>query len=460
MKKMIFSAAAFALVAVSAMAVAPTTASAIPAFARQTGAACLSCHFQEVPALKPFGRAFKMGSFTDVGDQALVEDDNLSIPAVLNASMVVRMSVNHVSGGKTTDASVTSYVIPQDTNFLVAGRIGSNTGAFVEFGGGTGDTGAAFNNFQLMNSWDVGGFKVGLGYANDSFGASSVLEVSNVFGQHSGGVGDVGGQVGAINNSGFTNSISQIGAWIGNDLGYVQFALIAPGGSAGWQGAGTNVTNGGTNVGAKLAKLLRVVATLDVGGWDTVVGFGFVTGKVGKQGTNSSASVNDNKPVNGVTTASEMDLVFVDAQVQGEVGDMSLGVYADYAHAKGKNGGNLLGAQDTATASVAGSTANALGITNVLGASEKFDAYSIRATLEPIAGITLGAGYGYRKTSDNVTTTLQPKHQVFSVAGSYQLYQNSIISLNFTNDKASGDTATLANNFSLKTTTLDWLTLM
>jgi len=452
MKKMIFSAAAFALVAASSIALAPTTASAIPAFARQTGAACLSCHFQEVPALKPFGRAFKMGSFTDVGDQALIEDDSLSIPAVLNASMVVRMKVQHVSGGLATDASTTTYEIPADANFLVAGRIGSNTGAFVEFGGGSGDTGTGFNNFQLMNSWDVGGFKVGLGFADDSFGGSSVMEVSNVFGQHSGAVGGLG-DVSAINNSGFTNSISQIGAWIGNDLGYVQFALIAPGGSAGWAGSGASATQATVNVSTKLAKLVRVVATLDVGGWDTLVGVGFVTGKVGKQG----GRPNHDPVISGVTTDSEMNLVFVDGQIQGDVGDMSLGVYADYAHANGKNNGNLLGAQDSATAPVTGSAANALGITQVLGINQSFDAYSIRATLEPITGITVGAGYGYRKTTDDITTNNQPKHQVFSIAGSYQLYQNSIISINFTNDKASGTTAQDNN---VKTTTLDWLTLM
>jgi len=446
MKKMIFSASAFALVAVSAISLAPTTASAIPAFSRQTGAACLSCHFQEVPALKAFGRAFKMGSFTDVGDQALVEDDNLSIPAVLNASMVVRGNAVHTSGG--TAASTTTYTIPADTNFLVAGRVGSNTGAFVEFGGGIGDTGGAFNNVQLMNSWDVGGFKVGLGFADDGFGGSSVLEVSNVFGQHSGGVGDVGGAVGAINNSGFTNSITSIGAWVGNDLGYVQFALIAPGGSAGWTvgaspDSGINATGGTVNVGLKLAKLVRAVATLDVGGWDTLVGFGVVTGKVGR--TNATA-----------LTEAEMNMVFIDGQIQGDVGDMSLGVYADYAHAKGKANGNILGAQDVITTTGAAST---LANFNSLGSTQKFDAYSIRATLEPITGIVLGAGYGYRKVTNDTAGTSEPKHQVFSIAGSYALYQNSIISLNFTNDKTSGLT-TSTDNFNNKVTTLDWVTMM
>ena len=229
MKKMIFSAAAFALVAVAGMALAPTTASAIPAFARQTGAACLSCHFQQFPALTPFGRAFKRGAFTDVGSEALVEDDNLSIPAVLNASMQVRANAIHTSGGGST--STTVYNIPTDANFFVAGRIGAHTGAFIEFGGGAGDTGTSFNNVQLINSWDVGGFKVGLGFADTSFGADSLTHVSNVFGQQSGAVGDIGSDVSAINNSGFTNEMTALGTWIGNDLGYIQFALIAPGGS-------------------------------------------------------------------------------------------------------------------------------------------------------------------------------------------------------------------------------------
>ena len=142
------------------------------------------------------------------------------------------MNIVHQSGGGA--ASTTSYNVPTDTAFMVAGRVGSNTGAFVEFGGGNGDTGTAFNNVQLMNSWDVGGFKVGLGWADTSFGGDAVMNVSNVYGQHSSAVGDIGGTVSAINNSGFINEMTAIGAWVGNDLGYLQVALVAPGGSAGW----------------------------------------------------------------------------------------------------------------------------------------------------------------------------------------------------------------------------------
>lgn len=41
MKKILLSAAAFSLVVASSLALMPTKAEAIPAFARQTGASCL-----------------------------------------------------------------------------------------------------------------------------------------------------------------------------------------------------------------------------------------------------------------------------------------------------------------------------------------------------------------------------------------------------------------------------------
>ncbi|MDQ6972257.1 MAG: hypothetical protein Q9M30_06375, partial [Mariprofundaceae bacterium] len=198
MKKVIFSAAAFGLVAVSSMALAPTTAEAIPAFARQTGAACLSCHFQTFPAINSFGRAFKMGSFTDVGDQALVEDDGLSLPAVLNASVVIRGDYTNTNPSGVT-ASTGVWNIPSETPILIAGRVGTNTGAFVEFGNtgaGTNASSVAVGNWQLINSADIGGFKVGGGAHVSTFGASAVMEISNVFGQHSGKLG--GGNVSAM----------------------------------------------------------------------------------------------------------------------------------------------------------------------------------------------------------------------------------------------------------------------
>jgi len=426
MKKMIFTTAAFALVVVSSIALAPTKTEAFPAFARQTGAACLSCHFQTFPALTPFGRAFMMGSFTDVGDQALIEDEGLSIPAVLNASFEVRGGA--VNTDVTGQSSTTVYNIPDAARLFLAGRIGSNTGAIIMFTGGP--LKPAMNMgptpvWMLLNSWDVGDFKVGLGAHKSPWGGSNVMEVSNVFGHR----GDkLGGQdITAITNAGFTKMTTGIGTWVGNDLGYVQFSLVAP----------ASATTGVTNVGGSFGKLVRAVATLDVGGWDTLIGFGSVTGSAGKGDTSG-----------GLTAVRvPMNLQFVDAQIQGDVGDMSLGIYGDWAHAKGKTSttgsGNFYGgglAQTTAasgafslnttTGAITQAVAATTTGTNTIGS--KFDAYSIRAELEPINRVLVGIGYGYQK---HTAPAGDVTNKIFHLAATYKIYQNFDLNVVYNSEK-------------------------
>ena len=444
MKKVIFSAAAFGLVSVSSMALAPTTAEAIPAFARQTGAACLSCHFQTFPAINSFGRAFKMGSFTDVGDEALVEDDNLSLPAVLNAALVIRG--NYTNTNTTGKASKGVYNIPSETPLLVAGRIGTNSGAFVEFGnaGAGGVTVAAstgttavnngavsVGNWQLLNSFDIGGFKVGVGAHNSGFGGSAVLEVSNVFGQHGGKL--AGADVSAIQGAGFGNSTGAIGAWVGNDLGYVQFALVAP----------SSAFGGGLNIGTTTGKLVRAVATLDVGGWDTLIGFGNVTGNAGK-GDGAGATTKFRQT---------MDLQFVDLQMQGEVGDTSVGVYADWAHAKGKSAvaggttrGNFYGASPD------GVTANTAG--------NKWDGYSIRAEAKPLEHVLFGIGYGYQKFTNGVTTNADDVKKIFHLAATYEIYQNFELNLVYNSTRLNGGTKAAPTSSTTRETILEFEAVM
>ncbi|MDQ7059076.1 MAG: hypothetical protein Q9N62_11955 [Ghiorsea sp.] len=89
MKKIILSAASLAVAAVASVSVVPTTSEAVPAFARQTGAACLNCHFQAIPRLAAMGREFRAGGFIDASVD-LIEDDHLSLPAVLNASVLFK----------------------------------------------------------------------------------------------------------------------------------------------------------------------------------------------------------------------------------------------------------------------------------------------------------------------------------------------------------------------------------
>jgi len=420
MKKMLLTTAAFALVAVSGIALVPTKAEAFPAFARQTGAACLSCHFQTFPALNAFGRAFMMGSFTDVGDQALVEDDNLSIPAVLNASFEVRGGATNTSSSGAAPSD-TTYTIPNNARLFLAGRIGSNSGAVIVFTGKT-------PVWMFLNSWDVGDFKVGLSAQKSPWGGSNIMEGSNVFGHR----GDkLGGQdISATTNSGFTKQTTSIGTWIGNDLGVVQVALLAP----------ASTTTGGTNVGLNFGKLIRAYATLDVGGWDTLVGFGYVTGTAGKANGGASGPAAARIP---------MSLNFVYAQAQGEVGDMSIGVYGDWPHAKGKTSsmgtGNFYGVSEAF---------EAVGADNVAG--NKFDAFSIRADIEPIDRFLFGVGYAYQKmTRPGGDLT----NKVFHLAATYKLYQNFDVNVVFNNEKLS-DSIVPGNSGTTRTTIVEVDALM
>src|SRR3990170_3633852 len=73
-------------------------AGAVPAFARQTGMACNSCHFQHFPLLNEFGREFKSGGYTTIGGQSLIEGDFLSMPSVLNASLVTKLRYQKTNG--------------------------------------------------------------------------------------------------------------------------------------------------------------------------------------------------------------------------------------------------------------------------------------------------------------------------------------------------------------------------
>ncbi|MFQ5519413.1 MAG: hypothetical protein ACE5E3_05370, partial [Mariprofundus sp.] len=138
MKKMILSAAAFAVVALSSMAVAPTTSEATPGFARQTGAACLSCHFQAIPRLSAMGRGFKIGGYRDMGEQALIEDDHLSLPAVFNAALLFKARVNFTNqplgGFGAQDSSGIQW--PDEAALLIGGRYGEHVGGLTEWNGG------------------------------------------------------------------------------------------------------------------------------------------------------------------------------------------------------------------------------------------------------------------------------------------------------------------------------------
>jgi len=385
MKKTLLSAAAFAVVAVSAVSIAPTTSEAIPAFARQTGAACLSCHFQTFPAINSFGRAFKMGAFTDVGEQALIEDDNLSLPAVLNSSFVLRaqyMSTKTTVAG--VSSTVTNWNIPADAVLLMAGRIGSNSGAFVEFAGGAA-------NWQLLNSFDFDTVKAGLNIQNSGFGPTAALEVSNVFGQHGGKLN--GKALSSVNNiltgvgGGNTTSVA---AWVGNESFLVQAGGVAFADAAA-------VSN------ASFVPMLRALYIADMGAAEVLIGGGLFNGQ--------------QRAAGALAAGQGVDAKFIDLQVQGEAGDMSYGFYADWTTSKAKG-------------------TNAPVASNLFagGLNAKRSGYSARVEVSPIHKLMFGLGVSQDKITDSVLP-IQAKLTALQFAATYEIYQNMEINAWYKSDK-------------------------
>ena len=132
MKKILFSLATAALLIVGSFVI-PQSSEAVPAFARQTGLACNSCHFQHFPTLNQFGRAFKAGGFTMVGGQSLVEGDLLSMPSVINASLITKIRYVKTNGDNDDSGSNKGELqFPDEAAFFLGGRVGEHIGFALE----------------------------------------------------------------------------------------------------------------------------------------------------------------------------------------------------------------------------------------------------------------------------------------------------------------------------------------
>ncbi len=127
MKKIVLSLAGV----LAATAFAPE-ASAIPAFARQTGLACSSCHFQHFPVLSTTGQEFKVGAYTQVSAKGKFKGDDLSIPDTLNAAILLKARYQKTDGtdatgtvsGETTNGG--QWQIPDEISLFFGGRVADN----------------------------------------------------------------------------------------------------------------------------------------------------------------------------------------------------------------------------------------------------------------------------------------------------------------------------------------------
>jgi hypothetical protein len=105
------------------LALAPTSAQAVPSFARQTGQNCVACHAGgQFPELTPYGRMFKLTGYT-IGERALP----LSMMGVVSASKVKDTTK---SDDPPADFQKNRSLIFSSASLFVAGKVTENIGLF------------------------------------------------------------------------------------------------------------------------------------------------------------------------------------------------------------------------------------------------------------------------------------------------------------------------------------------
>lgn len=399
MKKIVLSIAGV----MAAAAFAPE-ASALPAFARQTGMACSACHAQHFPVLNGFGRAFKAAGYTMMGAQEKVEGEHLSIPSTLNSAILLKARYQKTNGtdavgtisGQTTNGG--QWQIPDEFALFMGGRVAENIGFLFEgslVGGGLGN-GSLVAGLKLPIVFDMGTAKLsvtpfltdvngfGYGYEESSTGIVAGVRWS-----------EMRSDVSAAQYVGIRAAASGLAFVAKNDMGYINLTRFSPNFALAPVGA-----VGGVQM---KSNYLRIAATPTVGDWDMHIAAGFVSG------SNYTGTV---API-----LVDTKMTIADLQAQGQVGGKDLSVYATYASAP------------KVTAVVGGTTGNFYNA----GLSTK-SAYTIGADYSVIPH-TLHVGASIRRGKTGATAANESDN-AFLVQGIYDMTQN--VALHATYSKYSG----------------------
>lgn len=396
-------------------------ASAVPAFARQTGMACNACHFQHFPLLNAFGRAFKSSGFTMMGSQGKVEGDHLSIPSQLNMNVLATAGYETSSnsgGGVTSNGSILTPNGGGELSLFFGGRVTEFAGFLSELA--FPDNAPAASSAKLMLLWDVGSNTragVVLMSGND---ASYSFETLNT-GAHSAhrlmgrrGPGNVGNGSGGRAHSSVASAHEYLGAINGNgasivvtnpNVGFINIGKYT-GGTGSVGGTGASALSDTLNT-----TYARGAFLFEAGGWDAAVGIQNYSGK-------------DSTDRGGVSTAQDVRQTVVDGQMQGEAGGMPLGLYASFG---------------TAPTSVNGNVFNP----NIGVGSESRRSFNIAAELGVIphkATLQLAFRSGRTGTGSIVsaiTGGTTDRDNAVMVGGTYELAQNMELSLTHTSNSGS-----------------------
>lgn len=157
---------------------------AVPAFARQTGKACSSCHFQHYPTLNEFGQDFKAGGYVDIKAKPIGGND-LSMADSLYASLFTKLRYQKTNGTDGVDAAGVAvksthsgeWQLPDEFALLAGGRVGKNIGFLIE-GALANGADPLLAGFKIPAIWEFERFRAGVvPFSTDALGASYGFEL-------------------------------------------------------------------------------------------------------------------------------------------------------------------------------------------------------------------------------------------------------------------------------------------
>lgn len=280
---------------------------AMPAFARQMGVSCNTCHSQNgFPALNAYGRDFKASGFTAMGKEGTITDPEkvnfLSLPETLNASFVTKINFTK------DDSSKAVLDFPADAGLMIGGRVADHIGAFAEIGydGETNTFGLA--NFKLPVTYKVDDYTFGVvPYRTDGFGPSYAFEALNTGGD----ILESTELISAQQYIGTGTEAEGLGLYLYNRLWYVVYSAWMP-------------VNGSVQDFSP-AHYLRVAVTPAIGKWD--LGFG------GQLWFGTAKTDADNDPLTPRDEQST-DAYALDFQAMGDIAEVPVSFFVTYANAK------------------------------------------------------------------------------------------------------------------------------
>jgi len=289
--------------------VVSSPAQAISTFARQTGMPCTACHFQNFPALNGFGRVFKSGGYTFSGAQGKVEGQALSISDVLNAGAVMKLRFQKSNGPSIPGTHTTNdgeFQIPDELLLNVGGRIGDNIGALVELDLYEADP--LVSGLKIPFTYDMGGYKVaGIPFSTSSQGVAYGFELLNTGAVRFSRVAEDRSTISAQQYIGTATRAQGLAVVISNEKFFGNYSKWSP-------------RTVGDDSGSPTANYFRLATTPRLGAWDIGAGIQYWSGSA-------------TEPV--LLSRVETKAWAIDAQAQGSVSNMPLGLYLTYANAEG-----------------------------------------------------------------------------------------------------------------------------